>query len=1367
MSGTDALTFQGSQAEYEELLEKEVANGNLTQEVADAMLSAFVQTRSDVSELERYLDDPDNFVPTEKEDAPFVPLGFATEPLQSIVPAQAPVVPEREPSFLEKVQAQELAAMNEAARNGTLMPSHEVIRNRAAIGRDYAVQGLTDEELVAEGSPEALEELAQRKKHADQTFIESLSNPYSYARLFGSIGRAPIQIGNLPQNLYGLGKLGIENVTGADLGAQETLLDAARKQREAERSFGTTPAITPGESFVESLTGALVPGGLIAKGTGVGVDFMADQTIRELTDDVGEKYETVFDHVGITDNTEKPVIGTMAAIGVTVLAGTVSAAAINRMTTTKIETPTIRPLKEIDPTAPDNLSTVEKASDLTKTNIVDEQQALRDIIRRNGIPNADEIDARIEFDTHAAARTRVAEAINTGQLTTRDAVFKSPIAPKDLYDAYNALSGNVRQQVGRYINLKDMRDDIQIAIEKGEATPDALLAVDEQIALIAKQVPEAEEFSKRYNTVTSSLREFAQGSLFSEKYKLQLDKTRNNYVPLEISDVDPTAPFLQRLKQAQSSDVGRADPEWFLQNRAIGSYDMERRADPMVMLMQSVEATLTARMKNDTKVAIIDSLLSSETGSQTMRLATSEEVGKHADRLVQIYRNGERETYITSKLTANLLKFDPYIAKHPELFVPKRIFEQAAVGPVSLTFAPVTALRDTIGGRVTRPDGLKAPNPIDVAAAIPQQLWAKSQGGISNFFQQSIVKGETALPSWLMSPEQQKHFADNIANSYTRTLYHQANNAGGFDASLMKNKIELGQGALAEIKRSLTDATVNVNVPGARFSANRIRNMIDGFNNIFNAIQDAPRFAAIQKTVKDGTSIEDATALARQLTGDVTKSGRVYDATGKQIQVDAVDQGLLNVANKGIGKTTEFLRESTPFLNPMIQGNRRLLQSIVDDPIGFNARAWTNIGLPTLAVFGWNEMLGKEYNDYAMQQRSARDVVMNLYIGIPGKPPEEGIEIPMMHELLTYSAPYNRGLYAMSRGEDSEKTRAALSIVAENIFNNSLDVGFPVAGQVGANIVGFSAPDSLARPTDGVFQIREDDLGVLPQNMEHLARTLFAGIGDTTVHVANAVAGDPSFETFYTEMRDRTLARTPIVKNAAGLKRSNVHFSIPNQVAQERFDAVADFRRYYNAFYEPKRFNDDGLQKPSSRNGFTRFKDAPNPLTQEDLPFLMQGPEQLQQPVNPLFQEFGPLIVDDAFRGTEGMTALTNRADIYAKFTKRLRQFNAGDREALQEWQAMLSGIIPQKEGTQQLKDLVADNDIDLTQYDDRVKLINLIEGRRSEIIRGQIDVFDRLEDKITAILRERGVIGEDEEFDVTKHLNPHDPNPLGIGAAN
>lgn len=1347
----DLALFNGTEEEYDRLLEEEVATGSITQEVADALFSAFVEKQKAVE------------IPQDKTDKELISdLGTYLNDVENPIP---------EPSFLEQLQQQELDASIIAAQSGEVMPSHDILINRTLHGRDYPLSGLRDDELLkmaTSGDPEALQELAERERLANQSFIESLSNPELHKRAAGSVLKGLNQVALMPEGLGALALSGAEGVTGFDFGSEDALLSYDEKVRAVERAVGIGPELTPTESLMESLTGAAVPGGIFAKGVGIGADFMIDQTVRELTDDVGERYETVFDRVGLTDNEQRPVLGTMAALGAVLLGGAVSARAVDNLTKVRLsrEGTRLKSVKEIDQNAPEGLFTAEKASDLTKANIVDEQQALRDIVERHGVPNFEDIDARIELDTHAAARTRVEEAINTGQLTTADASFKSPVAPRVLFDAYNSLNKNTRQNVGRYINLKDMRDDIVLAIEKGEATNADLLNIDTQLQNIVKITPEAEEFSKRYNTVTKALRDFSQGSLFSPEYKVRLDQTRANYVPLELTNVDPEAGLLQRMYQAQTKG-GKADNEWFLQNReSAGQYDINRRADPMDMLMQSVEATLTARMKNDTKVAIIDALQNSAVNQKLLgennyiiKRVKSDEATDNADRLIRIYRNGEKETYITSKLTAQLLQFDPYIAKYPALFVPKRIFEQAAVGPLSVTFAPVTMLRDAIGGRVTAPTDIMAPNLLDVGAAIPQQLWAKSLGAISNHFQQSFVTGDASLPSWLMTEAAQKRFSDNVAQAYTQTLYHQANSAGGFDASLMKERIRIGNGALDELQKTLTSS--DVTLPGVAFSKARIANMINGWRALFNTIQDAPRFAAIAKNTKKGMDTAEATRFARQLTGDVTKSGRVFDSAGFQMGVDAVDQGLLNTANKGIGLATELLRESTPFFNPMIQGNRRLLQAMIDDPVGFNVKAWQNIGLPSLAAFGWNEMLGKEYNDYAMNERSARDVVMNMYIGLPGKPPQEGLEIPIMHELLTYSAPFTRAMYGLSRGEDAERVRAAMSVVAENILGNSVEIGYPVAGQAVANISGYSAPESLLSPTEGVYKIREDNIGILPENMEFLARTLFASIGDTAINTANAVAGDPSFETFYQELRDRTFDSMPIAKNLIGLKKANTYFSVPNSLAEDRFETIQQFREYYDAFYEPKRFNKDDLQKPNSGNDYTKFKDVENPLEEEDLPFLMIGPEKLQEPTNPFFKEFGPIIVDNLFRGNEGMTALLSRERVYSNYLRRLKDFNNGDADALNEWQAMLNGIEAVDENTKELQQLIEEGGYSLVDYDERIRLINEIEHRRAEIINSQLDTFDRVEDQITAILRERGDLGPDEEFKIMKHLDPFDQAPL------
>jgi hypothetical protein len=832
-----------------------------------------------------------------------------------------------------------------------------------------------------------------------------------------------------------------------------------------------------------------------------------------------------------------------------------------------------------------------------------------------------------------------------------------------------------------------------------------------------------------------------------------------------MSPVDPNAPFLQRIAQARRGDGEASTEPFFLNTRAIGTYDVNRRADPFEMLGQSVEATLTARMRNDTRLAIIDGLQNSPVGSQTIRLADdADDLRQQASRVIEVFRNGVRERYLTSNLTAQLMQFDPYIAQYPALFIPKRIFETSVVGPITMFaqiggFAPVTAIRDAIGGAVTRPQGLAAPTIRGTLAAIPEQLWAKAQGALSTRMQQGFIDGGLPLPTWLMDAPRQQRFADTIADSYARTLYHQANESGGFDASLMKNTIEIGTTALSEVGRTIREGTSGISIPGGAAALRRIGNMTQGMISLFNVIQDAPRYSAIRNTVRDGTtSVEEATGLARQLTGDVTKSGRVYSPDGRRLEADAVDQGVLNLANRPIGAVTEVLREGTPFFNPMIQGNRRLIQAIVEDPVGFNARAWLNIGLPSLAFYGWNEMLGQEYNDYAMQRRSARDVVMSQYIGIPGLPPERGIEIPLMHELLTFSAPFTRSLYSLTRGESQEEMRAAMSIVSETILSNSVEVSFPTAGAAVANIAGISAPDSIMRPSEGVYQIREDELGVLPENMEHLARTLFGSIADMSIDVANAMAGDMSFDTFYQEIRNNVLSRSAVVDGPLGVRPSNTMFGIPNARREAQWESVNNFRAVWDAHLNPDRHNEDGLETPSSADGYTNLQGAE--VASEDLPYTMFGPEQIPEPINPLYEQIGEIIVENIQRNELGMSGLVRREQIYNKYLREIRDFNAGNGEALVNWQALVSGITPVNEETAKLQEMLTDNNIDISDYEDRIRLINLIESSRADIINSQGQLFDNVEATITEILREQGFEGE---FDVTRHLDPNDPDPLGM----
>src|SRR5690606_16362144 len=161
----------------------------------------------------------------------------------------------------------------------------------------------------------------------------------------------------------------------------------------------------------------------------------------------------------------------------------------------------------------------------------------------------------------------------------------------------------------------------------------------------------------------------------------------------------------------------------------------------------------------------------------------------------------------------------------------------------SITFAPITALRDSLAGWVFMPKEMKGPGSLAVAAAVPKQIWAKTQRAAIE-----LLKSGTDLP--FIDDIGKDVMIKQISNSYMNSMYHLANEAGGFDASLMRTNVQNAKGIFHEILQS-TDAVAG-KVPGMRTLGHSLQAMAHGWSNIFNAIQEAPRFATFERNVKAG-----------------------------------------------------------------------------------------------------------------------------------------------------------------------------------------------------------------------------------------------------------------------------------------------------------------------------------------------------------------------------------------------------------------------------------------------------------------------------------------------------------------------------------
>ena len=1221
----------------------------------------------------------------------------------------------------------------------------DVVDQRA----DYG--GFSFEDLQEMDTPGTADELLTRELIQSQSFIENIQMPEFRERLDrtarASIARSINAVVSLPDIVPGL-------ITQNP----EYFEDFTARNEALNRTYGVSDPLTLAESMMESIPALFVPGGGFVKlGTFAG-DVFTDQTVRELTDTDVDTYNTIFDIARVTDDSGTVAMDPRLAIGLGIIGGMgFSPAAISSLSRRVVPSRSrVRSLDEITPDAPPDIESVETGRDYATTILMDTQQPLGDIYERSGGVNPESLRERVDTDTHSGGATRVEEALNTGVMTFQDGSdFSAPIAPRTLRQRADQLDPQTRQDVNDFIILGDMTDDLRIAIRDGIGDRAANVVNLRQRLREAQDIqqrtPVVTDFANQYRSVTNAARDMLDGQLLSRDARLKLDQERPNYVPLEIGDIDQSAPLGRRLQQAEASVGQPRSEDWFVKRReSLATYDRTRRTDPFEVLENYLKASMNSRLKNDTRRAYVDGLRANPNSVKSIRKARPTEEGAYASRVVPVYRNGKREAYISTQLQADLLRFDPYIAKHPIMQSVKRTAEQTVTGPLSGFFAFTTAMRDMVAGAVLRPKGVATGGPIAVTRAAGMQMLARAQDAIARGIQTRVMN-DTVLGR-IASRTGLDRMAQSMADAYAKSYYHLANSQGGFSASQMVNQIEVSNRMFQQVIDTITSSRVTNNAVTnnmlTRFGASTVRGVAEGFVGIFNSIQEAPQFASVVKQLDKGVDAKTAVRNARQIAGDVTRSGRVYRADGNKIGADIVnDNDMLALIGARVSGPLQFTRESAMFFNPMVQGTRRLLASFIDDPVGTNLRAWTYVGIPTLAAYTWNEMLGEEYNDYAVLRRSSRDAVMNLYIGRPGLPPEQGIEIPLPHEMLLFSGPFIRAMYSMGRGESSEEFNRAMIATGQTIGLSSLDVSYPQVMVAIASAAGIGGVDSFFG-TSG-YAVREDNIGVFSQNTENVIRDLFGVVGAVGLEAAFAVQASEGedFNAFYDTVMTEYLRRAPIAHNMLGLQEpGSPYFSEVGQYNMEKTDAILRFRQIYDEFYNPDRFNEDGTRRLLS-TGFTtnRFDED-----YEGLPNAYFGPSLQQAPTNPLIERFGARVRTYLQTNAEtGITGIESRIRNYNKALRELRSYTVGHDTS---YETFMEGLEGQESP---VRELVEELNIDPTNHHGRVQLMHAVANEMSHLFAAQQAIYQQVEGEFTEELRAEGTFGPNDTFKIEEHLRP------------
>lgn len=1088
-----------------------------------------------------------------------------------------------------------------------------------------------------------------------------------------------------------------------------------------------------------------------------------------------------------------PTLGTLpgAALPNTLHAGLRLPPAVKqKMTAIRAGTPpSVFDVSTVDVHAPKNLKSLEKPTDLYKAYYVDDKQVLGDLAERAGVPNLGRVTNMIDQDTQNTALMRVNEALRSGKLKTAYGQYDVKTPPEMIYAKYKQLDPVAQQDADQYMKLKDYTDDLNLMVKKGINTAKAqaeLLKVQQSIAQIEGRTPVVKDFANEYRTATDAVRQFlASGpnAVFSAKALQGLNLERPNYVPIDITGVNPSDPLLARISDANNALERQGMQDWFTKARDLKSINgIDNRVNSFEILLDYSRNALQHKMENDTRGEYIRELLQSTNGKETIRPLKKDEIGKYADRTVQVYENGKKVSYLSSKLQRDLLQFDPYVAKFPALYGLKRLFEIGTTGPLSITFAPTTMIRDALTGSVLREKGLPAPGLIGTLAAVPQQVIPKFYRGASEALKTTLKD----VP--FMDPVAKAQLADNLANRYARSMYALSNEVGGIDASLMKSNIEAGRGVMREVGRTLEE--LGNKIPGSQNPIMRALGhspavLARGWDTIFGAISDAPRFSVFKKQVEQGVNPSEAAVAARRIAGDTSRGGKPYLASGERIKADVQNKSATAPA-KFAGWSAAFAREAIPYYNPSVQGMRRLATRFVADPIRTNLNAWKYVGLPALAAYGWNEMMGPEYNDYAQQMRSERDIAMNIYVAIPGLPPERGLEIPIGHEMTPWNAPWSTALYNMGRGD--EDVMKGLMHSGAQVLKNASMIGYPQVGAMALNASGYTAPQSLLTPMDDTYQMREDNVGFLPENVERMARTTFGSISD--IALLSAAAGyEAGPEAFFDELGWQIGKRTPLVKNVIGAKTAQTAFTPKSEEYYNKINALDTFLDAWEQSYgdkaeviretPPAKWDEEVMGRKEPENSDLRVK---------------LGPNLTPMPTNPVFKHFGDMIKSTIGTNTEGMTALKDRSTLLNKQIKLLRGYTAGRRQdfkdhekliptdAVEQYDAALKELKSKQKGMKkreyekQLKglnnslgqkararQLYDDLKIDLTKRSDVNRLVNYLEMERWKMVNEQVTLIKQLEDRMTAELQKAKILPAGVSFQIEKHLSPTVPKEFVV----
>ena len=960
-----------------------------------------------------------------------------------------------------------------------------------------------------------------------------------------------------------------------------------------------------------------------------------------------------------------------------------------------------------------------------------------------------DIQDTFQIQTGGAARNLINSAVTSGEMRTPLFTFKAKVSVVGLAKAETPV-------IVDYMHTRNIIDEIfqqeaklakaPVAVQNAQVGPITVRGMTKQDALnrinaLERTNPEVIQFSKDYRDNVTQFRKFLNkgeyATLSTKEYRDLMQTSPNKIfqdLPRENTQVTPLSPSATLEAEMQKAMRVR------MENEAIGMYiDGMRKTNP------NFSRRVTAKQLE---------------ANPNWKANT-----------VQIYRRGKPEYHVMDPFVADVLNMDPYMASgtlSTTMYTAKRVMEATATGVAAPWFATTSALRSYQIGKITTGEGLKPPTIPGMVKAVPMQLYPQLAKNISDV----LDKGSAGWLGSVFGPQTLHGMSQSLAKAYDNSFYAMIEHAGTHKGSFLQHHMELNKGLMTAAKDM---------VPGPA------KSFLNGYRSLLDSIHNSASFDFAVKNVDKFVDLPRLSKAARHLTGDPTVAGQYYTRIGanparKLTPIRFQDSGKLfgfdvpesvshtaTSAAKGYGFLTEMGRDMVPWWNITTQGMKRIGESYVADPAKFVAKAWLYQAMPAAALFLYSrgaglDPNGQSYSDYQMNRRSEYAKLMNWYIPIPGRPAEDGIEIPRFHELAPMAHMMETAMNHLTQSEQylnaEDYMKAALSFVGLNytppkqptvIFPAREDMGalgtafmkaavLPPMPPVGNALLGAGGIVAPEGPFGGEMYRKKtdpyDQFSGMNTNFELVARALGTGLADVLgegylayTRSDDALSGVKNAASATTR---KTIEKTPIARDIIGYKAPA---SGNTRVTDELFKyqrTIDQLARFFKTNDES--MDDQGISiKPRSKSG----AEVVNKFLGSGPPESLAAQGQ-PEPTNPLYKMFISELYDKfktdatvdqrtgAAKGGIGYQSLMQRYGQYTRNLKALRNVNEGNAVA---WDQYLATVPDQMQ-------FLIDNNIDPT---DVRTVRNFYERKRQDAARQILFTIRAVEEDFARRLNKPG----------------------------